>query len=186
MSTGYLEKNNDIKEFVAGGHIVARQYIFMRKKGLLKIGMSQELLGLAMQSTGFLLKWTIDQQLVGAPTVFSVMLLRHPNVQTLSMSAAALTCAIVKNGSVANGHPSLNRNLEAFFNVYLHYAQSHSIGFFTIPHSYTETTVVWSTMTMGHIWVIDNSSTWIQILCPYKATISIQIHWSADSGLVVW
>lgn len=56
MSTGYLEKNNDLKEFVAGGHIVAIHFIFMRKKGLLEIGMSQELLGLAMQSTGFLLK----------------------------------------------------------------------------------------------------------------------------------
>ena len=150
--------------------------------------MSPELLSLVMQSTGFLLKWTIDPKLVGAPPVFSAMLLRRPNVQTLSMSAAALRCDIAKSGSIANGHPSLNRNLEAFLNVYLHYAQSHGIGLFTIPHTYTETTGVWSTMTMGHIWVIDNSSTWIHILCPFKTTIYIQIHWSADtsSSLLVW
>lgn len=79
---------------------------------------------------------------MGAPPVFSAMLLRRPNVQTLSMSAAALRCDIAKSGSIANGHPSLNRNLEAFLNVYLHYAQSHGIGLFTIPHTYTETTGV--------------------------------------------
>lgn len=125
--------------------MVAIQYFVMHKKGLLKIGMCQELLGLVMQSTDFLLKWTIYQKLVGAPTRFCAMLLRHPNVQT------------VNKGSVANVHPSLNRNLEACLND-SDYAQSHSIGLLTIPHTYTETTGVWSTMTMGNIWVVDNSN----------------------------